>query len=299
MIDISVQILRIGGPHWYPKIRLIWRTDYENKMTFKIYRGLTEDSVSLVHTYVGTKGTKDYTWDDTHEVDVPESDNIKLGNRFRNYFYKIESYLPSGILRETTDTVSWDAGMYTRYEMEIMRGHEFYFKKIAGTPCFLFKRKVLERSGQHCPVCWDKSTGGPRKTHLGGVGSTCKECLNTGIIDPYHDPVEAWVRIKNPEKDNQDADKLAKRYKFETIICDANGLPVIRPGDVLLDVIDRVFYGVNKVSHVGKRHSGVKQDIMAVEMANEKPEYRWLEIAAADNKDVINELIRQSKERKF
>lgn len=298
MLDFSVQIMRIGGARWYPRIRLIWRTDYENEMTFKIYRGLTEASTSLIHTYTGTAGDKDYSWDDTFEVDVVENTNIRLGNRFRNYFYKIESYLPypSGELRETSDTVSWRSGMYTRYEHEIMRGQEHYFTKLAGTPFFFYKRKTLARSGQHCPECWDVSLG---RANPDFGTATCELCLGTGIIAPYHEPVEVWIRVKTPEADNQEADKLHKRYDLETLSCDTNGIPLMNPGDIVLDVIDRTFYELNRVTHVGKRHSGVLQEITAQEMVQEKPEYRWLEVSAENNEDVINELIRQSKERRF
>jgi hypothetical protein len=297
MIDISVQILRIGGPHWYPRTRVIWRTDYENKMTFKIYRGVTEDSVSLIHTYVGTEGIKDYSWDDTFDVNVSDKSNINPRNRFRLYFYKIESYLPSGVLRETTTADTWDAGSYTKYELEIMRGHELYYTKIAGTPFFLFKRKIVDGSGQYCPYHWDKSLQRPKKIH--GVGESCPLCLGTGIISPYHEPVEVWIRIKSPDQENQDADKMAKRFQQEQIVCDTNGLPLIHPGDVILDNISRTFYQVDKVDHIGKRHSGVLQNIQARQMVKEKPEYRWLEISADANQEMIHEVIRQSRERRF
>lgn len=70
---------------------------------------------------------------------------------------------------------------------EIIRKEHLMYRKRAGTPGWLLKRRVW---GDPCPSCVDPDTGMV-------TDPLCETCFGTGIAGGYYDPFEYWV-VMNP-----------------------------------------------------------------------------------------------------
>lgn len=260
MLELTVQVISIGGPRHSPLIALRWKVDHQSVLEYQIYRGTkANDVTTLIGTVPFVAGTTTYTFSDQ---------DVKLGLSFKEYYYIIRAILINGNVREETEAKSWFT-LYRREEISILQQQDYYFREQAGHPFFLFSRKTL--GDTYCPICWDEGEGKAKPPREG-----CNLCYNTGILNPFYPSEVIWA-AEGPASKLQDAQELGRIDRTHAQLT-MNGVPHVAPGDCLMDHTTRRFFSVEKVQGVGHHNRPVLQQMDIKEIVESDPIYRWLSI---------------------
>lgn len=114
----------------------------------------------------------------------------------------------------------------------IMYQHDILLEHVLGRP--VVKLLVKRRSGTRCPVCWDDELMEVRK-------SNCTSCYSVGYEGGYLPPKDIYISFAEPGFMTKFDITDVKDVQQGITQAWSRGDPLILPGDVIVDKLDRRF----------------------------------------------------------
>jgi hypothetical protein len=189
---------------------------------------------------------------------VIDSD-IKVGNRWRKYFYKIVvKHKRTGETSES-DPVALQADP-DLIALEIRRNMELLMQEFAGRMCWVFPRRTF---GQRCS-CFNKTLNKSTR-------SNCPTCFDTGFVRGYLSPIETWMQI-DPSPKTENTMPLGKAQQSNTT-ARLGYYPPIKPGDLIVEAENRR-WRVVQVNQTEKGRATLHQEIAMHEIPRRDIEFR-------------------------
>lgn len=259
----SAAILSIGGPTYESRVHLWWETDkHINPRNFKVYRGeTTEDVTQLIGEVTGVVDQQIYTFDDY---------TANIRDRFRPWYYQIVEGNGDPFEEESRSEIfSWN----TRYRIEeeaIMDAQELVFHYDMGNPVFIYSERTTSLK---CPFCFNV-TKGVATPRLDG----CPTCMGTGRVAPYLTPYALWVDMG--EDDRTALMREFGEHRPGQRFARVNGLPQVKPGDILLEPFTKIIWLINRVKPYGRQNAPVLQAAQMSILDKSDPINRYIDIDA-------------------
>lgn len=280
-MNTTATILSIGTARFPSHVRLLWETDrvYNTARTFKVYRGISRSEQSeLLGEVSSTPGSRISTFDEHTSA---------LYNFYQEQFYRIDQYLGS-TLEASSDPFNWNLG-YQLHEIAILADQEILFHYDMGSPCYL--HSINTSTNVRCPKCWDVSRGRVN------TDDSCPVCYGTGRQDPYLSPYLIWPEFGVTSKENaiEEFGEIQPGQRMVQI----NGIPAVKPKDILHDPIRHVIWNVVKVEVFGRLGAPVLQKALIAKIDIDTCEYRYITRSPSQVSELATSLIAIQKERRF
>jgi len=263
----NASIASIGGPK-HPSVASIWWGVTEplvGERVFQLYRSSkyvpsTEYYETPILLTEITTIPNEMSW--SFKDSTPD-----LKDNFRQYYYQVKMTI-RGEVEIESKWFTWDS-MFQVHEYEILRLHELLFHYDTGSPIFLYSERT--ENPLHCPFCWNATLQRPQPLE------ECPNCLKTGRVKPYYDPILIWIEmdVDNKVAIVQDHGELHPNKKTIRL----SGLPKIKPRDLLQDPFTGKFFIIETVNNIGRTYAPVLQ-IAAIDMEPTQEDiYRYLTIS--------------------
>lgn len=248
-------------------VLLSWKTRQTvSQHTFEIFRNKEKIGETKSQPNIVVYTFKDYTAD--------------VRDLFRIYEYEIR------VNGESYGLFSWDT-MYRVYELDILVRHDYFFHYNNGSPMVLYSERT-DASSPRCPFCWDI-------TSQRAIGS-CPVCMGTGRQVPYYDPVVIWVEFGGNSKildvSLVEAQPGQKRMT-------ANGLPRLKPGDIVLEPFKHELWKIEQVQCIGRDTAPVVQQCACKRIETNSDLYKYMIFGESEVQDIVNEMNEINKEKRF
>ena len=282
-MQVSAAILAIGGATYESRVQLWWEADTNiNPRNFEIYRGETRDKVTeRIGRVTGEVGKRVYTFDDF---------TAKLRDRFRPYYYQIAYGTGSGTTfteEGRSEKFSWD----THYRIEeeaIIAAQELMFHYDMGSPVFIYSERT---TSLRCENCWDIATSTANPSLNG-----CPICMGTGRVTPYLDPYAVWMDFGVTDRSLMirefgEHDPGEKMIRF-------NGVPRIKPGDIILEPFTQGIWLVNRIKPCGRTNAPVMVMGTISLLDKSDPVYQFIRVSESDMRDLQTEMDAIDEERR-
>jgi hypothetical protein len=253
-----------------------------DQITFSIERSLSpafEDGeyLEIAKNISGVDGLFVYEYDDI---------TANLFSFWRKFFYRIVARSPAGTVISTART--WESNPRP-HELAIIERHDFVLHYLQGAPVFGFVERTAE--SPPCP-CFNPSLGRPSD-------SRCTLCLGTGRQRPFFTPIPFYADF-NPDEKLVSISNLGERQP-KSKDCWFSAFPMIKPGDILYEVIPAILWRVGSVHAIQPQGTTIQQVARLSAIGLNDVEYQRLpqQIPPAVLVRVVQEWERIKAERLF
>lgn len=201
----------------------------------------------------------------------------------KNYYYRVvaEELSSEGEVLQSfvSEEASLDgcldlAGLY------VVEENLFKLEEVSGVPVLFYKKRF---EGVKCPECWDDVLKRTTK-------SNCKTCFGTGRLEGYYPPIEGWVDF-SVQTQNAVIQQQGTTQPNKTR-CEFTNYPELRPGDVVFEIQNHIFWKVSSITAPEKNRVIMLQNLDLTAVNRSDIEYN-LEIPA----DVVQRLLAKLQER--
>ena len=154
-------------------------------------------------------------------------DNARpTGNRYRNFFYRIEVVHRASGAVSYSETVNLEPPA-DLIAAEIRRHMQMLFRGFVGRVCWLLPVRTF---GMRCPTCYNPKLQKSRT-------SSCPTCFSTTFVRGYHRPIEIYISI-DPSPNNQQNNSVGPIQPNNTTARLPHS-PQIKVGDVIVEAENR------------------------------------------------------------
>jgi len=227
IIDLDVQVLSTAPA----KVLITWEFlpgKRRQEYTVEILRGEREVDFQSLAIIDGSDLSKyiDYS---ANLIDTQKS-----------YIYSANVKEKSTGKTDRQEETSW-FGELDHEAIYVAEEQEFLHQDAIGMPTFVYLRK---HDGAYCGECWDKVS---KKR----IKSYCLTCFNTNFTGGYYSPILKYIDF-SPDNKSKIVTQLGEMQPGE-VACTVGPFPIIKPGDIILDIINSDRYLVKRVNLAEKR----------------------------------------------
>ncbi len=167
---------------------------------------------------------------------------------------------------------------------EIISRHTLLVDTITGSPFVYWKQRTF---GPRCSKCWDPVSKRSKKS--------CTQCLGTGFVHPYHDPVGVWLDKDVPQE-------MLRMTQFSQSSTTQRAVwrpmyPMFTPGDVLLEAQPGDRYKVEARKIVAEKRGVPIQQVLILELMPRSSVTRLLDVPDAVVRGLVDTLIAERELR--
>ncbi len=172
--------------------------------------------------------------------------NIKIGNIFRKYYYRIRiTETATGKFKDTPSaSLEPEADLIAT---ELRKHMNLLFREFVGRRCWVLPVRTF---GQRCG-CWDTVLN--RKTRSG-----CRTCFDVGFVRGYLSPIEAWVLV-DPTANTQQQTNVGEQQQQNTT-ARMGFYPSLKPRDLIIEP-ENQRWRVVQVNQTEQVRAGVHQEV--------------------------------------
>lgn len=202
------------------------------------------------------------THDDLYEfVDYTAS----LFDLHKNYYYRIvaaEEDTNGVALQTFTSAEASLDGDLDLTGLYIIEEHLFQYQEVDGIPCLIYKKR---HEGATCTECWDSVLKRVTK-------SNCKTCFGTGRVEGYYPPIDGWFQFGVQTLDANVQQQGTVQPNVTA--AEFTNYPEIRPGDIIFEIKNHLFWRVARVSAPEKNRVIMLQHVDLSAINRSDIEYR-------------------------
>lgn len=163
----------------------------------------------------------------------------------------------------------------------VVEEHLFKYRHVDGIPALIYIKK---HEGESCPECWDHVMKRVTK-------SNCKTCFGTGFIEGYYPPIDGWMNFgPQTQVANIGTPGLSQPNKTQV---DFTDWPTLRPGDVIFEIQNHLFWRVTQIVSPEKNRVPLLQQVQVSAINRSDIEYKLF-----IPRDRIDNLLAQLEARK-
>jgi hypothetical protein len=169
---------------------------------------------------------------------------------------------------------------------EIVARHTLLVDTITGSPFVYWKQRTF---GPRCPRCYDPISKRSKKG--------CTQCLGTGFVHPYHDPVGVWLDKDVPQE-------MLRMTQFSQQATTQRAVwrpmyPMFSAGDVLLEAQNGDRYKVESRKVVAEKRGVPIQQVLILELMPRSSVTSLLKVSDAVVRGLVDTLVSERELREF
>lgn len=271
---------RILSVEYIPRVLVSWEMEPTSQnlknLRFFVDRGESPSDLRQLNA-------EGVHYDDRYEfIDYTAS----LYDAQKHYGYRVravEMDLSTGeALQEFSSEMVGTEGTLDPVGMYVVEEHLFKYRYVDGVPVLFYIKK---NEGERCPECWDSVMKRVTK-------SSCKTCFGTGYLEGYYPPIDGWLNF-GPQTQNAAVGTQGVTQPNKTQI-DFTDWPNLRPGDVIFEIQNHLFWRVSSVVSPEKNRVPLLQQVQVNAINRSDIEYKLLM-----PKDRIETLLAELEARKL
>ena len=278
--DVIIDIYRVGPPS---RTVISWEWEESviplSRYKIDIYRGESPEEMERI--------AKDIPADMYSEW---EDNTARLISKNRTYYYQVvaKNCGTGDKVKSKKLTKEGDLDLVGIY---IVEEHDFFFRHIAGTPVYIYKKQTDSKT--RCGDCWDPILKRVTK-------SSCKSCNGTGMIGKgvggYYNPTYTWVDFQ-PDPEIVQTAQWGKTEPTQTDIFMSN-YPRMSVGDIIIELTTDRRWKVTNVRDSEKRRTKMLQ-IVRLDLINKDQVEYTIKVPEEIIDKASKELNESKREKEF